>query len=162
MSYRHEMTFVFALSPEGDSYCIYDREFYAGGCQYKAVVTVEGLQYAVCGYPLEGTGEETGPKLPQLSVEDLRSYFTEAPTEAIRQVLAIATLEDMAIAQLVMVVQQLADGDVYEAQCISVTKEGLTETVYGPDGFAGDDACSQAMNLADDAWQEYRSKAEGL
>jgi hypothetical protein len=158
MSNRYTFTVVFAIDKVGKRYPVYNCDHYAGGCEYKSLITVEGQQYEICGYPLEDLVETSGDKLPQLSVADLQSYFTDAPTEAIRQVLTLCTLDDLEFPQLVMVVEHAVESGMYETECISVTADGTEHTLYGEQDVAGDDPWSIADNLADDAWFIYQHK----
>ena len=162
MSNRYDFTVVYAMDQLGERYCIYDCDHYAGGCEYKTMITVEDQQYEVRAYPLENREEVTGDKLPQLTPEDLKSYFTSEPTAAIGQVLKICKLEDMQFAQLVMVIEHSVAAGIYEAECIHVTADGVEHTCYEDDALVGDDAWSIADNIADEAWYSYHRKRGDL
>ena len=161
MSDRYEFTSVCALDAQGERYYIFDRDHYAGGCEYSTTIMVGEREYAISAYPLENLTEEKGEKLPELKVQDLESYFTDTPTEAIRQVLALNHLEEP-IAQLVMVVQHSVSAGFCYAECYNVNAFGTERLLYEEIDLTGDDCNSRLEHMVDDAWYNYHRKVGDL
>ena len=162
MSHRYEFTTVCAMDRIGDREYIYDRDYYVGGCEYKTTTWVGDLEHQVCTYPAEDLTEESGQKLPALTVNDLKSYFTDTPTGAMTEVLNLVKLAEQPFTQLVMTVQYGVDGTYCEAVSYNVTREGVEEIWYGGMDFVGDDAFSMTEHMVDEAWYSYHRKLGDL
>ena len=156
MSDRYTFTSVCAIDDTGAQYFFYDYDCYAGGGMYKNVTTVNERQYAVYGYPMEDRVEVSGEKLPVLQPADLQSYFTDAPTDAMAQVLEIAQVAQKHFVQLVMATQYSVRSGVCEAKSYAVTAEGTEEFFYDPQDFVGDDTWSMMEHMAEEAWCQYK------
>ncbi len=155
MSDRYEFTTVCALNQVGDRFHIYDCFHHAGGCAYKDVITVDEAQYQITAYPIDGTVEETGEKLPYLKIEDLQSYFTDKPSETILYVLEKAKVSDIQFVQLVMVDMKEVARGIYQADAFNVTGEGTEQLWYDMPDLVGEDTWDMQEHIIDDAWYSY-------
>lgn len=120
MSSRFESVTVYALDSLGERHRIYDSYHYAGGCEYKDMITVANTQYQISWYPLEDKVVETGAKLPALTLADLQSYFCDEPTKQMCEVLDRALLKKAPLVRFTMLIQQETT-----EQYIHVTRTGI-------------------------------------
>lgn len=130
MSIRYQHMLVCAMDSRGERSCIYTCYDHAGGGEYTELINVGDGAYKLRHYPMEDLTEETGEKLPRLEPEDLQSYFTQTPTEAMRQVLEKTQGVERTFVRLVMVVQHGVTHGVYEAESICVTGQGMERRTY--------------------------------
>ncbi len=128
MSSRSSFIAVTAIDNIGIKHLIFNMEQYAGG-HYSETVRYQDIEHAISA---AGDGEyiEDGERLPILTINDLQSYFSPAPTEALLFALNKKGLNDVNIDEFRYVYFDYAGQHIYSGAEIIVTEDGIREKAY--------------------------------
>lgn len=128
MSSRSSFIAVSAIDNIGIKHLMFDMELYAGG-HYSESVHYGNAEHAISA---AGDGEytEDGKRLPVLNINDLQSYFSPAPTEALLAALKEADLEDVNIAEFRYVYCDYTGQHIHSGAEIIVTEDGIREKTH--------------------------------
>ena len=127
MSGRYNDAFLYAFDEQGKRYLISQEYSYAGGGYYHESTTMNGYEYDVTADALEDEPETQGTKLPDLGAEDVKSYFTEEPSPAMKEVLRINGLTGEKLIRFLWISIDSVNAGPYAASCYSISKDEYIE-----------------------------------
>lgn len=130
MGSRYTEKFLYAMDDSGTVFKVSEEYHYAGGCVYKSIVEINGHEYEYKNLIASDEIETEGEELPILIVDDLKSYFTENPTNDIKKALNVSELSHLNISKFLIICIESGYSGPYFIGCYEVTKHGCDAHEY--------------------------------